>query len=96
MKNWEKCGSAITRKYKVQLENKKNKKMLLRNAYRRNPLVLGLHETIDRYMKLVLQKQHAFEQVFFIYTSLLFNHIRAHPQETMVAKMASIVFGGGQ
>ena len=80
----------------VRFCNKKNKKMLLRNAYRRNPLVLGLHETIDRYMKLVLQKQHAFEQVFFIHTSLLFNHIRAHPQETMVAKMASIVSGGGQ
>ncbi len=32
--------------------------------YRRNPLVLELHETIDRYMKSVLQKQHAFEQFF--------------------------------
>ncbi len=40
--------------------------MLLWKAYRRNPLFLGLHETINRYMKSVLQKQHAFEQ-FFLY-----------------------------
>jgi hypothetical protein len=38
--------------------------MLLWNAYRRNPLFLGLHESIDRYMKSVLRKQHAFEQFF--------------------------------
>jgi hypothetical protein len=40
--------------------------MLLWNAYRRNPLFLGLHETINRYTKSVLRKQHAFEQ-FFLY-----------------------------
>ncbi len=41
--------------------------MLLWNEYRRNPLVLGLHETIDRYMKLDLQQQHAFEQFFLLF-----------------------------
>ena len=40
--------------------------MLLWKAYRRNPLFLGLHETIDRYMKSVLRKQHAFEQFFLL------------------------------
>ncbi len=53
------CGSGI-----------KNKKMLLWNAYRRNPLFLGLHETIDPYTKSVLRKQHAFEQ-FFLYITLI-------------------------
>jgi len=43
--------------------------MLLRNEYRRIPLVLGLHETIDRYMKLVLRKQHAFEQFFLFFNN---------------------------
>ncbi len=50
---------------KVQLRNKK--KMLLRNAYIRNPLFLGLQETSDRYMKSVLWKQHAFEQFFLFW-----------------------------
>jgi hypothetical protein len=46
--------------------------MLLQNAYRRNPLVLGLHDTIDQYMKLVLQKQYAFEQFSFPFQIRIF------------------------
>ncbi len=42
--------------------------MLLWNAYRRNPFFLGLHETINRYTKSVLRKQHAFEQFFLLNT----------------------------
>ncbi len=44
--------------------------MLLWNAYRRNPLFLGLHETINQYMESVLQKQHALEQVFLFIISI--------------------------
>jgi hypothetical protein len=47
--------------------------MLLWNAYRRNPLFLGLHETINRYTKSVLRKQHAFEQ-FFLFLKRTVHH----------------------